>query len=496
MTPREWEMSFRDVHLYRMYARQPNNLFPLSRLMTHGITQGRYNMLGGQNEPVREWTDHVIMYFGRGVLLQELYLTPERMREDLWRALGTTVKWAKAREAILTRVQMIGGDPAQGQPYGFIHWQGRKGVWVLRNPSPEQARLAVAISQTTGYLGGPEELHGAITYPYLAPLPEPVVPGKECEVALPPASVVVVEVRPESWGKPALEPAADARGRGTVTASGGTLRMSLSGEIRAREAQNTRLYVVLRQGATGKVNIVCEAATGRRSASGAGWQLEVLEINPSQKRMQAMVDLPSGRDKPFASRRGKVEAWLVYEVRAEPTQIEKPPADLPWAIGEGWRRRSLKLLDCKLPLEGRVQEMTPEQFGEIAAARLHLEVFGVNGSQYADKWILLNGTRLGRVPLNDQGNLDQWEEKTIELTPEQVKTLKSENALVFTNETGDCYKVRNLALAVQLRDGTWVESEWDEGIYCSVDNWLHTEGRVFEGGKSPSIILRLRLRTK
>ncbi len=500
LTRREWAISFRDVHLHRMYRQQPNNLFPISRLMTHGITQGRYNMLGGDNEPLREWVDYVMMYFGRGVLLQELYLSPERMREDQWQAVGRTIKWAHEREKILARTQMIGGDPARGEAYGFAHWLGDEGVWLLRNPDLEPRVITVPVGQTSGYRGHAEFLHGAVTYPYLSPLPEPIHPGEYWELELPPASVVVVEVRPQPWGAAGQPPAVQARGRGDVEQTADRIRVSLRARIGAEETRNARLCVVLRGGATGGARVDCAAAEARRDGSGPGWEIVALDLKPPAGEVQATVDIPTASHKPFAARRGKVQAWLVYEAPAPQANIEHPPAHLPWAVADGWRRQSVKLLDYDLNSQARTEEIAPDQFQQITAARLHLDVFGVNAAEYANKWVLLNGDKLCRVPFNDQGNLDRWEEKVLELTPEQTKKLSPDNVVVLTNETGDCYKVRNLALAVQLPGGaaqpdeSWVESTWDEGVYCSVSGWLHAEGKVFPQGRSPDIHLRLKLR--
>jgi hypothetical protein len=496
LTRREWEMSFRDVHLYRMYRQQLNNLFPISRLMTHGITQGRYNMLGGENEPLREWADSVMMYFGRGVQLQELYLSPERMREDMWKAVGTAIRWAQRRHKVLARTQMIGGNPAHGEPYGFIHWLGNEGIWVLRNPALDEKPLAVPIGQGSGYRGNAKQLYGAVTYPYFGPLPHALMVGKDCDIALPPASVVVVEVRPRSWGKAIIQPAAKARGHATVSKTEDTVRVGISGRVKARAVRDLRLYVLLRGGATGEVGIDCPQAVGRHVAAGPGWQLEVMDIKPSETHVQAAVVLPSKKHKPFAARRGRIEAWLMFEVQAELAKLESPPADLPWAIADGWRRRSAKIANIELRPEQRSYQIASDQLGEIKAARLHLEVFGVNAGEYADKWVILNGRKVDRVPFNDQDSLDKWEEKVIELGPEQMKNLKVDNTVVLTNETGDCYKVRNLALAVQLPDGSWVESKWDEGVYCSVAGWLYSEGEVFQGQRSREVHLRLPVREK
>jgi hypothetical protein len=490
LTPREWDSSFRDVHLYRMYCQQPNNFFPISRLMTHGITQGRYNMLGGQNEPLREWADHVMLYFGRGVQMKELYLSPERMRPDMWKAVGTAVRWAQRRAPILARTVMIGGDPSQGKAFAYVHFLGDRGVWVLRNPDLGEQTLRVPIGQETGYRGQAKRLYAAVTYPYASPLPDILGVGREARVWLPPASVVVVEVRPQPWGEPAGLPELRAQVSRTAASSPEAVRISVRAGLAAGAHAPGRLYVVLRGGAKGPCQIHCPGAGESQTASGPTWCMTMLPFGSLPADLQLSLEIPRGQRQPFTIKPGRVEVWLVADLPCEERQLLCPPPDLPWALGAGTRRRSIKLLDLQLPPTQALQPLSDADLAQLRAAKLHLEVFGVQGGPYADKWIWLNGHKLARIPFNDPAQPDQWEERVVELDAESLKYLQRDNAVVLTNEPGDCYKVRDLALAVQLPDGRWVESEWERGVHCSVASWLYTEGQVFEAGRSREIHLR------
>ncbi len=493
LTRREWASSFRDAHLYRMYLRRPNNLFPISRLMTHGITQGRKNMLGGRDEPIREWTDYVMLYFGRGVQMRELYISPDRMRPDMWKAVGTGLRWALARNAILARTVMIGGDPREGKAYGFIHWRRDQGVWVLRNPALDEQTLSVPVDQSTGYIGRAKTLYAAVTYPYRSALASPVQPGEAYEVTIPPASVIIVEVRPRPWGRPAMAPAVRVERRQDVQMGKDEVVVSARAKVWAKAVRQARVYVVLRGGANGPCTVQCTGGLSDRSqtVTGPGWKMVMVPLERVGREIEVSVKLPPAQRKPFSRRPGTVRAWLVMELECSPGKLAAPPADLPWAIANGLRRWSTRLIDAELrPAKTQRLGISDEQLKQIAAAKLHLEVFGVNGGPYADKWIILNGHKLCRVPLNNQRRLDQWETKIIDLTPKQLKWLRRDNEIVLTNEPGDCYKVRNVALAVQLPDGRWVESEWATDVHCSVGGWLHAEGNIFPGTQSRAIRVR------
>ncbi|MBU0608291.1 MAG: hypothetical protein KKI08_10400, partial [Armatimonadetes bacterium] len=119
LSPREWDMSYRDAHFYRVY-REQQNLVPLSALMTHGIIHGKLCKLGGAEETLREFSDMTVLYYGRGVQLKELYISPEIMDEARWRVLGQATRWAVTNAPVLRRTVMVGGDPRKGEPYGYV----------------------------------------------------------------------------------------------------------------------------------------------------------------------------------------------------------------------------------------------------------------------------------------------------------------------------------------------------------------------------------------
>ncbi|MBC7288135.1 MAG: hypothetical protein H5T86_08865 [Armatimonadetes bacterium] len=484
-------MSFRDVHLYRMYRQQPNNLFPISRLMTHGITQGEKNMLGGPDEPIREWADYVMMYFGRGVQMKELYLSPGRMRPDMWKAVGMALRWAQRRADILARTTMVGGDPAKGEAYGFVRWLGDRGIWVLRNPSLDEQTVSVPVDQTTGYLGKQRKLYAAVVYPFVSPLADPVEPGKAYLIQAPPASVVVVEVRQEPWGRSVMPPSMRVQASSSKMESGGELVITANATIWAKQAHQPRLYVTLRGGAVGPCKIECQCADERsQTVSGTGWQMTMMPLKDLPSDLQVRIKLPTGERKPFSMQPGEVEAWLVAELPCDTAHLLNPPDDLPWAIADGFRRRSVLLVRRRMEPSGTRVGVADDELHHATAAKLRIDVFGVNAGEYADKWIILNGEKLCRVPFNDQSRLDEWETKIIDLTSDQIKLLKRENEVVLTNEPGDCYKFRNVALAVQLPDGRWAETNWAGEVHCSVAGWLYSEGALFQNAKSRPITLR------
>ena len=109
------------------------------------------------------------------------------------------------------------------------------------------------------------------------------------------------------------------------------------------------------------------------------------------------------------------------------------------------------------------------------------------GGGFGKKAIYLAGQELAKVPPNT-GGLSVWQEKLVPLALEQLSLVGRENEVWLDND-GDYYKVRRLALAVQLRDGTWVRTGIAEGVHHSVTKWRYAEGTPFENGRSRTIVL-------
>ncbi|HZT41210.1 MAG TPA: hypothetical protein VFA07_03430 [Chthonomonadaceae bacterium] len=134
--------------------------------------------------------------------------------------------------------------------------------------------------------------------------------------------------------------------------------------------------------------------------------------------------------------------------------------------------------------------LTPDALAHIRAARLRIDVFGADSApQYQAKFIDLNGHTLSRIPNNDH---DAWNLETVAFAPDQFAWIRKENVLTVRTECGDAWKFRNLTLAVQLADGTWVKSNTDATVH-SASEWANSEGQTWsKDGLAGPITLELR----
>ena len=170
---RDKAITYKDAVLWNDFRKQ-NLLFPMWALMTHGIIRGRYNLLGGVKESLASFSNEVMMYFGRGVMMWELYVTPDLLSSGEWNAIASAVKWAKANQHVLEHTQMILGDPARRQVYGYIHMTENKGVLLLRNPGPDDKKVKFLLTPKLGEFSPGTEYYINVIYPYNFIFPKPV----------------------------------------------------------------------------------------------------------------------------------------------------------------------------------------------------------------------------------------------------------------------------------------------------------------------------------
>jgi hypothetical protein len=102
----------------------------------HGLPDDRDNI-----------TDDIRTFFASGTDCQELYVTPSLMIEQDWDALAEAARWSRNNSDVLIDTHWIGGDPAEGQIYGWASWSKRKGILALRNPHEKPSSITIDIGK-------------------------------------------------------------------------------------------------------------------------------------------------------------------------------------------------------------------------------------------------------------------------------------------------------------------------------------------------------------
>jgi len=134
-TQRDREITHRDAMYHQILVRSETPC-PLDAFDNHGFAHALDNCFS--DEP-HTWLDNAVLASTRGTTYVHLPFCPEGLRQ--WQAdtFQQVLDWMHyhADELGNRGSRMVGGNPALGQVYGYLH-PGQDRSWlVLRNPSPE-----------------------------------------------------------------------------------------------------------------------------------------------------------------------------------------------------------------------------------------------------------------------------------------------------------------------------------------------------------------------
>ena len=128
-----------------MVSRSP--LYPLNSIMLHGIVYAKMGEAEVITKEIPDLIDEIRSYFGSGTGLQELYITASMMNDEAWDTLAEAAKWSRDNQGILVDTHWIGGDPGEGEIYGWASWTKRKAILVLRNPDETAKQITIDLAE-------------------------------------------------------------------------------------------------------------------------------------------------------------------------------------------------------------------------------------------------------------------------------------------------------------------------------------------------------------
>lgn len=103
---------------------------PMSAFVTFDIVQDR---IRGADDRIFErgfW-----WLAARTSLHHDWYIQASDLTLAQWKMLARSAHWARQHEQVFLFSRMVGGDPGQGEVYGFSAFNGQRGTLALRNPS-------------------------------------------------------------------------------------------------------------------------------------------------------------------------------------------------------------------------------------------------------------------------------------------------------------------------------------------------------------------------
>ncbi len=143
-TDRQRWITYRDGQTHRNVVGK-GELYPLNSLMLHGMIYAKQaDKL--MTDPHGDFTSEARSYFGTGTHLQEMYITP-KLTAGEWDTIAECANWSRKNAATLVDTHWLGGDPLQGEPYGWGAWSGKQGIVTLRNPSDQPKQFGLDVGR-------------------------------------------------------------------------------------------------------------------------------------------------------------------------------------------------------------------------------------------------------------------------------------------------------------------------------------------------------------
>ena len=191
--------TYRDNHFFKSFNNPDivvRPVIPISNFMTHGILHaGKQRFFVENRDPINDWMNYVMMYYGRGTLLKELYLDPSLFSEEMWKALGTATAWAQKNEDKLKTSVLVGGDANKGEVYGYVSFDADHGILPVRNPGRSTQKLVVPFDRTVYYRGAKgKPFHAKTIFPYREEMPWTLKSGESFTIEVPGDSVHVYDL--------------------------------------------------------------------------------------------------------------------------------------------------------------------------------------------------------------------------------------------------------------------------------------------------------------
>jgi hypothetical protein len=410
--------------------------------------------------------------------MKEWYLTPAAMSEDKWKSLATIHRWSERNFKALANCVWIGGRPDEGHAYGYVGWDGGKGVLVARNPGPAAQVLRVPFDPAAGFSGkNGTAYQGRVVYPYHATLPGSFTAGPAMEIEVPGYETLAVEFSPgSSNAKPQVRPAVvrsltagDAKATATVEVPAdlaGRGELLVIGYPEMPEVKiDGEVVAPVRSSKAALNHFAGYAIAGMKSERVREWRMASFGL-AAKAGKKVSVELSGGEGEIRA------EAWLLAERKAADEAFET--RDLPWAISAGTRRETVCLVPERplraTPVPSRT--LTADELRGLRKAWLTVEHFGISAG-HGTKTLFLNGAKLAVLP----DGPDEWRKARIEVP---VGVIKPANTVELRHDSADDkFKFRGMELRVELADGSEVRSTAQTTAQTSLGDWVHLEGELF-----------------
>ncbi len=194
----QW-ITYRDMIVHRRIAKRAP-LYPLNSLMTVTVCFGQLGTSLEMGRELPDLLDEIHMAFASGTQNLELYVTGHLLEPAAWDALAKMAQWARENREVLVDIHWMGGDPGNGEVYGYGAWSPQKAIVSLRNPADVEQSFQLEIGSALELPENAADNWRMIPVVRRSgrSVPETVTRGQPLSLQLAPCEVLVFELVPNS----------------------------------------------------------------------------------------------------------------------------------------------------------------------------------------------------------------------------------------------------------------------------------------------------------
>ncbi len=344
---REGATTYRDKYFYDnfRFSRPDRPVIPIANFMTHGILFSKKKPFTNFNDIIDDWSNYVVMYYGRGTTVKELYVSPDLLSEQDWEVLGKTTKWAVENQENLLNTIYLGGDAGKAEPYGYVSWNNNKAILTVRNPQRESQEIKVPFNEKIYFRAEPGEAYKAkCIYPFVEEMPWKLKSGKDFVLNIPGDCVMVYEIekgKPKNRKK--IKPKPMPRADLIIKDSLFNIKLNIPDDDFRRIEFLLESWAVIKP----EITINGEKVVVNRENSGKKWTLSSWDLssyNGQEIEIEGNIINFEGIDK---GKRIRLKAFLLADRKVKENKIEENE-NLPPNIMQGYRRTVSELFDYML----------------------------------------------------------------------------------------------------------------------------------------------------
>ena len=163
----EQMLTFRDGDYYEFFTNNQWQL-PNKYFYNHDPVYAKtaHNVPGGPGRQIEYTTDelrnHLYMLGTRGTAFWEYYYSPSMFDDEKWQVNAEAANWIEDNFDILQKSKMFGGDPENGDVYGYSCWNENQGIVSIRNPKNVEQTYTLKLDEKVGVSSGVKNVYGKV----------------------------------------------------------------------------------------------------------------------------------------------------------------------------------------------------------------------------------------------------------------------------------------------------------------------------------------------